>query len=195
MRISLTTFVDFVSASGTPKATVVKNCKNRDKYHPAHDYWKVLRDKIVRYHQDGGGPLPNLAAGAAKHKVHNYVDVAQGHKKWVGKKKLAWFKPATDIWSCDGVDVSVNPELGLTIKGQPHLIKLYFKADKLAKNRVDLITHLMKVTLADQSPPNSIMGVLDLHRAKLITPTVPISTLEALIEGEAAYWSTVWPKV
>lgn len=194
MAVTLTTFVDFVSKAGTPKATVVRTWKHRKKYHPATDYYKSLRDAIIEFHSLGT-QIGNLAAGAAKHKVENYKAVAAGHKKWVGKKNLTWFDPPTGIWSSSGLDVSVNPELGLMIKGVPHLIKLYFKADKLAKNRIDLITHMMSVTLAQQCPDHCVMGVLDLRNAKLITPTVAISHIDAMLQAEAAYWSALWPAV
>ena len=192
MAVSLTVFVDFVSKSGTPKATVVRQWKNKDDYSVATDYYKRIRDAIIELHRTGT-QISNLAAGAAKHKQVNYHAVAKGHKKWVGKKNLVWFEPPSRVWVQDDLEVSVNPELGLEVEGVPHLIKLYFKADKLAKNRVDLITHLMSVTLGKRMPSGCVMGVLDLRNAKLITPTVPISGLTAQLQAEAAYWNTLWP--
>jgi len=195
MAVSLTTFVDFVSKSGTPKATVVRAYKNRNSYSVASDYYKHIRDTIITFHKTGSPPLANLAAGSAKHKVDNYKAVAKGHKKWVGKKTLTWFDPITDTWSSSGIDVSVNPELGLSINGTPHLIKLYFKGVKLAKNRIDLITHLMSIALGKHVPKGCVMGVLDLRNGKLITPTVPIPSLTAQLKAEAAYWSTLWENI
>jgi hypothetical protein len=91
--------------------------------------------------------------------------------------------------------VSVNPELGLRINGTPHLVKLYFKADKLAKNRADIITHLMGKTLSGKAPAGCVMGVLDVRNARLLTSTVPIPGLDAQLDAEAAYWNTLWPRV
>ena len=88
----------------------------------------------------------------------------------------------------------MNPELGLEIDGTPHLIKLYFKSDKLAKNRIDIITHLMSVVLSDQcpSPEETTMSVLDVRRAKLFSPTVPIQALDAILNAELAYVAHLW---
>ena len=194
MPVSLTVFVDFVSKSGTPKATVVRQWKNRGGYSVATDYYKRIRDAIVEFHQTGT-EISDLAAGAAKHKRDNYRAVATGHAKWVGKKTLVWFEPPSRVWAQDGLEVSVNPELGLEVGGVPHLIKLYFKAEKLAKNRVDLITQLMRVTLRRRAPSGCVMGVLDLRNAKLITPTVTISGLSAQLKAEAAYWNTLWESI
>ena len=186
MAVSLTVFVDFVSKSGTPKATVVRQWKNKDDYSIATDYYKRIRDAIIEFHRTGT-QISNLAAGAATHKRANYHAVAKGHKKWVGKKNLVWLEPPSGVWVQDDLEVSVNPELGLEVEGVPHLIKLYFKA------RVDLVTHLMSVTLGKRAPSGCVMGVLDLRNAKLITPTVPISGLTAQLQAEAAYWNTLWP--
>jgi hypothetical protein len=91
--------------------------------------------------------------------------------------------------------VSVNPEMGLEVNGTPHLIKLYFKAEQLTKNRIDLITHMMQVTVGARCPAGCVMGVLDTRNDKLIAPTVPIAGLDIQLKGEAAYWMTIWPSV
>jgi len=50
--ISLTTFVDFVIKSGTPRITYVRKTKQLygQGYSPARDFWKPLRDRIVEMH-------------------------------------------------------------------------------------------------------------------------------------------------
>ncbi len=192
--VSLTTFVDFVCKAGTPKATVVRTWKNRDDYSIATDYYKQLRDAIVEFHKSGGS-VASVVANATEKKRDNYQAIFDGHHKWAGKKKLAWFEPQSTFWNSGSLDVTVNPELGVEIKGVPHLIKLYFKAESLAKNRVDIITHLMSVSLSDAAPEHCVMAVLDLRKAKLIAPTVPIAGLSAQLLAEAAYWNTLWPHV
>ena len=89
----------------------------------------------------------------------------------------------------------MNPELGLQINGQSHLIKLYFKAKKLSKTRIDIITHSMDATLSRFAPPHTCMSVLDVRHSKLISPTVPIEGLDAMLVGELAYIAAVWPGV
>ena len=42
-KISLTSFIDFVTKAGTPKMTVVKNIKQGD-YAPAMDFYRPLRE-------------------------------------------------------------------------------------------------------------------------------------------------------
>ena len=54
IKISLTDFVDFVSKSGTSKLTKVKQIKGRRSYHPAFDFWKLMRDEIFHNYPKKG---------------------------------------------------------------------------------------------------------------------------------------------
>ena len=194
MPVSLITFVDFVCKSGTPKATVVRSWKHKDDYSVVTDYYKQLREALVEYHK-GGSSLTAVVANANEKKQENYEAIVNGHRRWVGRKQIAWFEPQSTVWNSGNLDVTVNPELGLEINGIPHLIKLYFKADPLAKNRIEIITHLMNVSLAQSAPEHCVMAVLDLRNGRLIAPTVPITGLTAQLQAEAAYWNTLWPNV
>lgn len=193
--ISLTDFVDIVSAAGTPKATKVKNVKNRPEYEPRFDYWKRLRDQIVDVHKNSypKSELGNILPGITGNKRDNYMVLIDTYKSWWGRRTLSWFEPPHGTYSAHGVDVSVNPELGLEIKGSPHLVKLYFKAEPLAKNRVDIITHLMHKQLSRRCPNDTSMSILDIRRRKFISPTVPVTGLDAILDSELAYVANLWP--
>jgi hypothetical protein len=93
------------------------------------------------------------------------------------------------------VDVAVNPEVGLKINGEPYLSKLYFKAEPLSKNRVDIITHLMEICLRDRASAETRMSVLDTRRGRLICPRVPIPGLSAALAGELAYVAALWAEM
>jgi hypothetical protein len=108
---------------------------------------------------------------------------------------MSWVEPPSEIYSRHGVEVSVNPELGLEINGRRHLVKIYFKADPLSKYRVDIITHLMEVCLRPQVRAATTMSVLDARRAKLFSPSVPVPGLDAALGGELAYVAALWGEV
>lgn len=190
-RISLTDFVDIVSAAGTPKATKVRKIQTRPEYHPAFDYYKKIRERIIEIHSTG---LPKSSLNDAhklatdpKKKPH-YTNIASCYKKWWGKKTLEWFTPDHGVYERHGVEVSVNPELGLVINGHPHVIKLYFKTEPLSKNKVEVITHIMTETLG-LFPTGPTASVLDIQNKKLITPTVPVPNLNEALSAELAYIS------
>jgi len=197
--ISLTHFVDFVSKAGTPKLTVVKNAKQQlaEEYDPATDFYKALRDGIISVHRKG---LPKAALDGLLHgltdkkKITGYPPLVTGYKKFLGKKQIAWFAPPHDDWSHDGLTVSVNPELGLTINGTHHVVKLYFKAEKLTKLRTEIVTQLMEVVLGNCKKPLAF-AILDVRNAKLFLSSGVNAGLIALLQGEAASFAQIFASV
>jgi hypothetical protein len=196
-RVSLTDFVDVVSRVGMQKITKISEIKHREPYTPQTDYWKQLREHIIENHSGGGNKANLLSANQItqnQDKQLNYSAAIKGYRKFWGRKVLLWFQPPTLVWNCNGLDVSLNPELGLNINGNYHVIKLYFKADPLSKAKVDLILFLMHqaLPLNIQGAPITY-GILDVRRAKHLLPNGFSPKMIAALQGEAQYISTVWP--
>lgn len=194
-EVSLTDFVDFASKSGTSRMTAVRTIKQRPEYHPKRDYYRELREFIQEVHQGNVNPddfASILAELKDTSKVKHFEDAFSGHKKFVGRRKLDYFESPHWRWNHSNLTVRVNPELGLLIDNVPHVIKLYFKADPLSKQKTEAITHMMEVSLRRKAPKGSVMGVLDLRRGKLYAPTVPISGLDVLLASEAAAFLQLW---
>ncbi|MFT3736662.1 MAG: hypothetical protein QM776_16870 [Rhodocyclaceae bacterium] len=197
-QISLTDLVDIVSRSGTPKATKVAEIKSRPAYTPAFDFYKPLREEIVAIHRDGRDKqaLATFYSGITDQKKRsNYPPAIQGYRKWWGKKNLQWVEPTKSLYSNQGIDVSINPELGLKIDGVPHCVKLYFKGDALSKLRIELVTVLMEIALRPHCKHNEVMAVLDVRNSKLFTLTTATGPIKAVIDAELAYVATLWPNL
>lgn len=197
IEITLTDFVDFVSKAGTPKLTVVKNVKKHhiDGYDPQTDFYRAIRKGIVDMHQRSKpkDALDNLLLGLTdKKKKTAYPDLIAGYKKFLGRKSYVWFTPPKHKWEHAGVAISVNPEVGLEFDGVRHVVKLYFKAPKLGKIQMDIVTHLMTTFLPKPLSDVTSFDMLDIRNSKLIlgTPTDP--SLTALLEGEAASFAQIY---
>ena len=193
IRVNLTTFLDIVSAAGTPKLTAVRRLKQREKYSPARDFWLPLRRAIVGAHQaEDVGVLDHLLPTITdKKKLNNYPALIEAHKRWWGKRSYEWFQPPDADWQYGQVSVRVNPELGLKDDSGLTVVKLYFKKDRLPKLRADVILHLLETTVTPDGT-NARVGILDVPRAKLIQSTVEKPGLEAALRAEAAYIATAW---
>ena len=153
IRISLADFVDFVAKSGRPKRTKVKEAKFREDYQPKFDFWKFLRDQIIDYHRSNKSEkeyldevLPGLTN---KLKLKNYPSRIEGYKKFLGRKKTKYFEAPKRTVTLEGVNIIVNPDLGLFINNEPHVIKLYFKNEPLSKQKLELIHLLLDFALKD----------------------------------------------
>ena len=199
-ELSLTQMVDVVSKSGTPKATCVRNIKAQlaDPYDPATDFYKLFRESVVEAH---AGALGKSRVSAAASRVFDprraaqYASLATDYNGWWGRKTIAWFAPPRSSWTPPGsaFGVNVNPELGLEINGVRHVVKLYFKSDKLTKARIDIVAELMHDEFA-AAYPQTEFSVLDVRNRKLHT-VVPPTGLGPVLVAELAYVAALWPHV
>ncbi len=198
-HISLTEFVDFVAKSGTPKLTHVRTVKQHHLtgYDPRTDFYKSFRDGLISYHKYGQSKpaLDQLVANQSDVKKQTtYPELLKGYKKFLGRKSLRWFAPPHKDWTLSGLTISINPELGLDINGTRHAIKLYFKAEKLTKLRMDAVTQLMHNVLYD-CPTSTKFSILDVRNGKLLSCPVPQPSLMPLLEGEALSFAAMYAQI
>lgn len=198
VRISMTTFNDFVAASSMTKLTQVRNAKriydapNED--FKLQDYYLALRLGIGKCLEADGDRralddvLSHVHDGK---KVANYVACVDGLKRWIGRKTIEWMGCPRRPWSSGDLVVSVNPEAGLRIGGVAHVIKLHLKAPVLSQRAADPMLRLLEITHGRQGQ----VGILDVRRSRLIVPTKSLAGLDPLLAGEAASFVTMWEQV
>ena len=197
-RITLTDFIEVFTKSGSPKATKVAQLKNRQAYDPATDFYKALREGLVQLHKKGGAKpgLAMLQKGFSDpKKIVNYPLMVAGYRKWWGNKTLAWFDPSGSTYTHSGIEVAVNPELGLVVNGQRHVVKLYLKSEALTKTKADLIVALMHHALGSSEPAGTLFSVLDVRNSKLFTHSTTGKNFNPMVDAELSYIATLWPHV
>jgi hypothetical protein len=194
MEVSMTTFLDFMSKAGSPKITCVKSAKRQyaEEYSTAKDYYLPLRSAIVHMHANGepASALDAVVKGAHLKKAENYRESVKAYKRWMrGKTIIRWQAPPSVSWTCNGLEVRVNPELALSVNGQRKIIKLYFKAEKLTATRISAGLHLIGSAIGPGSSP----AVLEVRRGLLHEPgPTSVPGLDVLLQGEAAMFATLW---
>lgn len=194
-QISLTDFVDIVSKSGRPKATKVQQVKDRPEYEPAFDFYRMFREHVIEVHRLGN-PRASVAEVLGEltdpKKIRAYPDLVDGYRKWWGRKTLEWFVPPRAVYSAHGMDIIVNPELGLVINGHRHVVKMYLKSEALSAFKVEVITSLMQFQLRAMVHPEDKFAVLDVRESKLFVadPAPPVSV--PIVNAELAYIASIW---
>ncbi len=195
-RITLTDLIDVVAKLGSPKATKVAQIKNRPAYEPAADFYKIFRNGVIELHKKGDDKAALKAISTKtsdpKRTTH-YAAMISGYTKWWGRKSITWFAPPSTVYSNSGIEVSINPELGLHISEQSYIVKLYMKSDALTKTRADLITALMESTLRDKTKMPAAMAVLDVKNGKLFEFSTSDKKFKPMIDAELAYIANIWP--
>ncbi|MCQ6268183.1 hypothetical protein M1K46_21445 [Fictibacillus sp. WQ 8-8] len=200
-KITLSDFVDFSIKNGPSRLTKIKEIKNREVYHPGKDYWKKFRDGIDKYHRNNYSKdyLNNLVNDVTEVRKKNYLNAVNYYKKFIGKKDLQWFEPKKDYWHFSNSSINVNPELGLVIKDEPHIIKLYFKEDKskpdtvLDKRKLSTIFFLMEDTLSYDD--NYKYSIYNVKSGKLITKNKSLVGIKEILESDILALEHMWRSI
>lgn len=194
--VSMTTFLDFTAATGSGRISELRQAKKRyaQDYSPAKDYYKFLREAVEECFEQGWSAKSlktTLSTLPDSRKAEAFEECRQGLTKWVGRKAVTALPKSRARWSSGGLTVRINPELHLDIAGKHHLVKLYFKGEKISKQRVDVALHLLN----SKAAKGATAGILDLRRSKLYVPTVVKPGMAALLKAEAAAFSSLWEEI
>lgn len=198
--IGLTQFIDFTVKGSAAKVTMVRNIKYQEDYHPAFDYWKQLRDGIIKFHEEDlkSDFLDALVEGVDEKKKENYALALRQYRKFLKNKEITWFNPGKSTWLNNDIAVRSSPELGLIINGIPHLIKLYFKGktEKVDKRTSKTILALMNTSSYDVNHPDSMHhSVLNIQRNNFITDDKVNQDQLLALESEATQFMHIWNNI
>ncbi|ULQ52161.1 hypothetical protein [Flavihumibacter fluvii] len=196
MEVPLTSFVDFIIKTGRPKLTCAKKIKkdSAEEYDPMTDYYKRFREAIQEMHKKDlpKKQLSSIIGHLPASKRDNYQEMVGGYRKFLGSKDVKWFKPPRKDWQHSGLTIPINPELGLEIEGEKHVIKLYLKAEKPSKDRLASILALMYTCFSTEG---YLYAVLDVRNARLYLFEDSMLELMPLVEGEADSLSFMLNKI
>lgn len=186
MEIPLTSFVDFVLKSGSPKMTSAKKIKEQldQPYDPITDYYKRFREGVQEMHQNNQakGQLARIIGDLPESKVRNYKLMIEMYTRFLGRKNVSWFNPPRGTWENEDIEIPINPELGLEWNENRYVIKLYLKADPPSKDRIACILALINQALGNR---NAKYCLLDVRSNKLFQFEPLMMNLIPLAEGEA----------
>lgn len=193
-RVSLTHFVDFTLKIGAPRLTLVKDFKEH-RYDHLTDFYKPLREAIVDMHEKKrpDASLDDLMGTLTdERKRRIFPSLVTGYRKFLHAQKPVWFTPPTAVLAMGDSEININPELGFEINGTPHLLKMYFRGEALARRRVQITLSLIMQSLA-ASRPGTVFGMLDVKNAKLhVLKAAPNPKLNLLMRGEMASFATIY---
>ncbi|HFK1782748.1 MULTISPECIES: hypothetical protein [Bacillus cereus group] len=196
IKVGLTQFLDFTLKGSTAKTTFIKNLKSQPEYQPAFDYWKQLRETVIKFHQN---KLPfecfeTLVQTVDQKKKQNYIDVIKQYKKFIKNKEISWFDPGKSYWKSDDLIVRSSPELGLFINNEPHLIKLFFKGKK---ERIDKYNINSTLTLLNESTFSNERNdvnytVLNIQKNRMYTNNSINNNHLVALKSEANQFCYIW---
>jgi hypothetical protein len=194
VNISATTYIDFLSATGTSRLAVVRDAIRQygEAYEQRRDFYRPVREGIISLHRNGQdrAALPELVVPVDDRRAEHIRACIEGYQRWVGKKLIVWVRrPAPVVWQSGEVQVQINPELGIAINGERHYVKLYLKGKPFTQKRANLLLHLVAKAVPDRSITPAL---LDVRRSKLFTQTAAPGDLELVLRAEALSFVAMW---
>lgn len=204
IRISLTSFTDFLLRVGLPKVKQAETIRDQylSGYRHFKDYYRPFREAVCAIHRQGRPvfELDQLLSTISdeRGKRTNYELMIRGYKRfWATcfqEMDYSWVTPPRAVWKYRRLVVQVNPELAFTNGHETHLIKLYLKKDTPSKEQVRLILHLMQLSLRPKVE-RPVISLLDVRRGQLFEETSFDPRLTALLEGEAAAFLQMYQSI
>lgn len=194
-KISLTQLVDVIARKGRNKAKMVFSIQRKlaEPYDPKKDHYRALRRALQDAHgqADPKGYLDNFLQTVTEPvRARRYASLVRAYKRWIGRKKIDQFDLLPLVYEHKGFAVRVNPELGLMIDDEPHVLKLYMKDQPLRREDAEVIAALMRHVYRDES---TRYAVLDVQNAKLHSfDPGGIQVTIAMVDAELAYIAQLW---
>lgn len=186
--VTMAQFTEYVLTSGTSRLTEVERIKRGSQGldEQAQDFYRPVRAAIRDMHEMGLDTIvldDLLASLVDKREQLIFLKVVNGYKKFLQQGKMTWFEPPMRDYPIASLDIRVAPELGLTIDGRPHAIKLYFRGEPIDPQRV-LITNQLLANAFSTVWPGVVFSTLDVRRARLHSHQ-PRGNVRLLLQAEA----------
>ena len=195
--ISLNQFFPFVLADSMAKRTELLAIKRtQGLYTPAVDYWRLLRLQIAAHPQFEPGPGPDALDTAIElahpDRKDHYTTAVANYRRFLGRKNVEWIdRPRRAIWLADQLEVRVNPELHVTINGDPHVVKLYLRADPrwaLNQRTANPLAWLLHDCHGHLGRPL----VIDVMRGRAFGLTRQNYDYDSMLRAQAAAFLSLW---
>jgi len=194
MRVSLSRFMDFMLAATPAQRLAAVRDAMQDRssaYDVRKDFYGPLRKAIIAVHRDGSSwkDVDNTVNDADHRRREHYDACLRGYRQWLGRTKVEWIGSKSVMWRSGELEVSVNPELAISMRNSTVVIKLYFKEAPIGKTRATTVLHLLSWAYGARFDS---VAVLDVRRSRLITPSRRQADVSVPLAGEAAAFTAMW---
>ena len=193
--ISLTTFVDYVSANGLSKVRTVGAARRESNlpYDPQRDFYKRLREAALSFSrgqlsESTFQDLPKTLSD--KKKRTNFPPAIDAWIAWHSRVGGEFFLPPRGEYGSGELRVTVNPEIGIRFSKANLAIKCWFKTDAVPKARLKYVLATMRFGLPTNYSGD--VGILDVRRGILHKAGKLDSDLAILLHGEATGFMAIW---
>ena len=161
-------FANFVTEKPNKRKKYVNKIINKEPYAFEKDYYSVLRIKLISTIKKNKSLIElNQMLKKINPKKHNHYEVLIDQiQNFMQGVKYIWVEPPKNIIEYSGLQLKVNPEIGININGETLFIKMYFKQDQIENEKVNVMLKIMQDSIKEDYQ-NAKVAILDVRRCVL----------------------------
>lgn len=190
--IAINHFVRFCGAA-SPSARLGAVTEAKQGYNPSHDYYRGLRQAIVRGHaaKDLETQLETAVRDAHPKRRKTYAERAAAYGEFAQSAEVEYLRPGrVSYWTSGRLKVRVNPEFVAMVDDQETLTKVWLAKPPSALG-LRVLLHLMA-----ELAPRSNVGALVVASRRLFRPgSQPIPHASAFLGSEADAFLSAWKRL
>ena len=194
-KISLSRWVDYLAADNQAKVTKVGEILRQYErdYSPGGDYWRPFRAGIIDFHRSEAdiAALDQLVDEAPQDRRDNYRHALAGYRRFLGRRRIELGEtPRAAEWTLDDrLSVRLNPDATMHLRGEPIVVQFHLKAALPLDQR---LANPVLFMLAEAYGSEQKVGILDVHRGRLLVPTRLRRRHEVVLRAQASAFAETW---
>lgn len=194
-KISMSRWVDYLAADNQAKVTKVGEILRQYErdYSPGGDYWLAFRAGVVEFHRSGSDleDLDRIVDETPLERRDNYRSAVAGYRKFLGRRRIALGPtPRATEWTLDDrLTVRLNPDVSMGLRSGPIIVQFHLKAALPLDQR---LANPVLFMLAAAFGRDQQVGILDVHRGRLLVPTRPHRRHEIVVRAQASAFAETW---
>ena len=157
-------FANFVTEKPQKRKGYVSNVINKEPYVFYKDFYSVLRTKLTSILRNNK-PLTELNEILKNQKPirqFHYETLINQIQYFFKGKKYTWIEPPKNIIEYSGLQLKVNPEIGLRCNDKTLFIKMYLKQPPISNSKIVVMQKIMQDALKDVYPDAEV-AILDIR--------------------------------
>lgn len=183
-------FANFVTEKPQKRKGYVSNVINKEPYVFYKDFYSVLRTKLISILRNNK-PLTELNEILKNQKTIrqlHYETLINQIQNFFKGKRFTWVEPPKNIIEYSGLQLKVNPEIGLKFNNKTLFIKMYLKQPPISNSKIVIMQKIMQDALKD-TYPDAEVAILDVRRGILYQAGVNEEIkISYNLEQEALIW-------
>lgn len=161
-------FANFVIEKPNKRKRYVNKVINKGPYSFEKDYYSIFRAKLISAIKKNKSliELNNMLKKINPRKYNHYEVLIDQIQNFMQGVKYIWVEPPKNIIEYSGLQLKVNPEIGININGETLFIKMYFKQEQINTKKVNVMLKIMQDSIKEDYP-NAKVAILDIRHCEL----------------------------